>query len=88
MAKKENPQTDIKQINRLSSLNIPALWIDKIDLAMRGDDICLLRLSTEFPEGIIEQSRAFVSRKLLENFLTGLASTLDFYPEPPDKKKE
>ena len=55
---------------------------------MREDGICLLRMSTELPEGVFEQSRVFVNRTLLERLMNGMAEALDYYPERPVKNEK
>ncbi len=67
------------------------VWVDNIHMAVREDDISLVRFSTNLPEGLFEQLRFMTSRKRLIEFVDMICSTINYYPSPapsPDSKKE
>jgi ribosomal protein L20 len=53
----------------ITNPNLPNLWVDSIETSFREDGLCLLRFSTNLPEGNVEQCRILVNNKLLKNFI-------------------
>jgi len=62
-------------------------WVDNIHMAVRDDDISLVRLSTNLPEGLFEQLRFLTSKKRLIEFVDIICSTINYYPSAPDSLK-
>ncbi len=64
------------------------LWVDTLHLAGRKDNMCLIRLSTNLPEGLYEQVRFMTSKTLLKGFVDLICSTINYYPVKPQKKEQ
>ena len=56
------------------------VWVDNLHMAMRQDDIGIVRLSTNLPEGLFEQVRFMTSKKQLKEFVDIICATLDYEP--------
>uniref|UniRef100_UPI0040570594 hypothetical protein n=1 Tax=Candidatus Electrothrix sp. TaxID=2170559 RepID=UPI0040570594 len=83
MNTKESPQ---KPIELSTNPAMQTILIDKIQTLIRGnDDLCLLRLFNDLPEGTFEHSRVVLTKKLLTEFLNNTCKLLNYYPEPPPK---
>ena len=65
---------------------LPTLWVDGINVSVRKDDICLLRFFSTLPEGSFEQTKVMTSTHHLKAFADILCSSLDYFPQKPDKK--
>ena len=90
MATKTEPQK--KQPNLHFNSTLPNLWIDSMSLAVREDNICVLRFFTMLPEGVFEQSRIMTDKNKLRGIADAICSSLNYYPTknpaPPKGKKE
>jgi len=87
MAKKTEKEQKVVELHL--DANIKNVWVDNLHLAVRDDGICVVRLSTNLPEGLFEQVRFMTNKGQLEEFLEILCSTTNYYPskENPNKKK-
>ena len=86
MAKKKNIDKQ-KVIELHSDSSIRNIWVDNLHLAIRDDDICVVRFSTNLPEGIFEQLRFVTNREQLKEFVNILCATLDYYPSKEKSSK-
>ncbi len=71
-----------------SNPSLPNLWVDSLNVAARGDNICALRFFTSLPEGVFEQVRVMTDKKKLQKFVDAICNTIDYYPtkkQPPKK---
>ena len=68
---------------RLNS-DISPVWIDGIEVGVRDDDICFLRLISELPEGAFEQYKIMTNRPNLKKIINSLCSALKYYPVADD----
>ena len=66
--------------------NISPVWIDNIDIGIREDDMCLLRLITQLPEGAFEQYKIMTNKPNLKDIINSLCSALKYYPDPKNTK--
>lgn len=69
----------------------PTILIDGIELALREDDLCFLRLIINLPEGKFEQGKFFLTRSLLKRFIEDASKALDHISEnnkPEETAKE
>jgi len=67
--------------------SIKNVWVDNLHLAVRDDDVCCVRLSTNLPEGVFEQVRFMTNKSQLEEFIEILCSTTNYYPSKEIKKQ-
>ena len=78
---KKNKQPNAKEIPVHLNNNLPSLWIDMVNVAIREDDICMLRSFTNTPEGYFEQSRITTHKDIMKNLVDVLCSNLNYYPK-------
>ena len=64
-----------------TNFDLPSIWVDNLGLGVRDDDVCILRFSTQLPEGHFEQTRVLTKRKNLEVMVDNLCEALDYYPK-------
>jgi hypothetical protein len=57
------------------------VWVDNLHMAVRDDNVCVIRLSTSLPEGVFEQLRFMTNRSQLEEFVEILCATMNYYPQ-------
>lgn len=67
--------------------SLKPVWVDHINLAIREDDICAIRLSTNLPDGLYEQIRFMTNVKQLKEFIVRLCESTNFYPKKVNSKK-
>ncbi len=79
MKKREDTKKD-KAVQITARTDVPTIWVDNLNIGIRGDDICLLRFTTALPEGLVEQVKIMTSRERLRNFIDLLCSTIGYYP--------
>ena len=88
MTKKKEGET-IKVGELWLNTNLPSAWVDNLFMAMRKDDICLLRFSTDLPEGNAVQSQFLTGKNQLKAFADLICSNINYYPTPKkDEDKE
>lgn len=56
------------------------VWVDNIHMAVREDDVCVIRLSTNLPEGLFEQLRFITNKSRLKEFVDIICSTISYHP--------
>lgn len=61
--------------------SLKTLWVDHIDMALRDDDMCLVRFATHLPEGFFEQAKIMTGRKHMLRFIDVLCEHFNYYPE-------
>ena len=60
--------------------SIKSLWVDNLHMAVRDDDVGVIRLSTNLPEGLFEQIRFMTGKKQLKEFVDIICATIDYFP--------
>jgi hypothetical protein len=70
----------------IANERLPSIWVDNIKVAKRSDNICALSFYANMPSGHVEQARMFASCDHLKEFLNIMCSSLDYFPEPDQKK--
>ena len=85
MSNKNEREKKIVELHLDSS--IKNVWVDNLHLAVRDDGVCVVRLSTNLPEGLFEQVRFMTNRTQLEEFIEILCSTTNFYPSKNPSKE-
>lgn len=73
-----NEKNIVKEI-RLKQ-NLSPIWVDNINIGIRGDGVCFLRFMTTLPEGIVEQVQLMTSREHLKKFIDSICSSLNYMP--------
>lgn len=89
MPDKNSNQTTPMEIH--PNLDLPNIWVDNMGIGIRDDGVCILRFSTQLPEGHFEQTRVLTKRRNLEIMIESLCGALDYYPKkniPKIKKKK
>lgn len=84
----DNKKTDKMVLEAKGNQNLPNIWIDIINLAMRSDDVCILRFFSNLPEGAFEQSRIVTSKSTLISLTDLLCSNLNYYPQKKTSKEK
>jgi hypothetical protein len=85
-AKKIKETNDEQPIELHCNTDISPVWIDGVNIGIRDDDICFLRLISELPEGACEQYKMMTNKSNLKKIINSLCSALKYYPVPDDKK--
>ncbi len=67
---------------------IPPIWVDNLHVAMRDDNICLLRFFSSLPEGDFEQIKVITSSLKLKHFIDAFCQALNYYPEKNDEENQ
>lgn len=88
MTKKSNIQQTQMGRPIISNPRLQTIFIDSIEIGFREDDLCFLRMVTELPEGKVEQGKFFITRPLLEKFITGVSEALTPTPKKTGAEKE
>ncbi len=68
--------------------NLPVVTSDNLSFYLRADDVCLLRLSTQLPEGLLEQARIMINKERLIDMIDVICSNINYYPVKPKAKKK
>ena len=75
---------DPKVLRVLAKLNLPTLWADNILLQIRDDGVCLIRILSDLPEGMAEESRIMMKTDKLKKAITELCHKLQYFPKKED----
>lgn len=93
MAKKKLTEKDSKAMNAAQfrpKSDLPTLWVDGLHVALRGDDVCVLRFLTLLEEGNVEQARVVTNMASLKRFIEVMNSAIKMQPaavKAMDKEK-
>jgi hypothetical protein len=61
---------------------LSTFWIDSVNISIREDHLCLIRLLINLPEGVFEQSRMMITKENLKKTIDMLCFALDYDPNP------
>ena len=85
--------TEIKKVVKDSSefhtnTNLPNIWIDTFHLAVRDDNVCVLRFYANLPEGQFEQARVVTTMDHLKKISDLIQTSIDIHgkEETPEEK--
>jgi hypothetical protein len=81
MAKKIEKDKKTVELELHVDTSIKNVWVDNLHMAVREDDVCVVRLSTYLPEGYFEQVRFMTNKNQLKDFIEILCSTINYYPD-------
>jgi len=81
-----NTETKPKSLTIHTNQNMQTSWCDSFVLALRDDDMALIRFLSNLPEGHFEQARIMTNKKMLTLFVDQLCAQLNYYPVKPDKQ--
>lgn len=85
---KKNNESQQKVVELHIDSSLRSIWVDNLHMAVREDGVCVIRLSTNLPEGIFEQLRFMTNKSQLEEFVEILCSTMNYYPTKEKAKKK
>ncbi len=86
-AKPSATSIDLSKLPKLQSVALPLIWVDKMEVAIRGDvPVATLRFySVVGGEAVVEACRLQMSTAHLRAMVDVISKSIEYYPEAPTK---
>lgn len=65
----------------LTNNSLPILYIDGVRVASRTDGMFLIRLTTDVPDGHVEQIRVMIDSNHLKRIIDSMCRASSYYPK-------
>ena len=75
---KKDEKSKVQEI--ILKQDLATVFVDNLNISLRGDDFVLLRFLAHLPEGLTEEARFMVHQERLKAMIDVLCSLVDYYP--------